>query len=148
MLETKAVVFLQAFVDDPLRMLRAYSIFAQFGFKIEKETQIQIKKDLELIRDVSYERSRDEVFKVLGSQSAFKVLKQMDRIGLLTQIIPQIRIMKNCKQGGYHHLDVWPHSLEVVNQFEKMIEGGCQEFEAQEPELFNDLVKYLNKSTC
>ena len=44
----------------------------------------------------------------------------MDRVGLLEKIIPQVKVMYHCKQGTYHHLDVWPHSMESVVQMEKV----------------------------
>jgi putative nucleotidyltransferase with HDIG domain len=44
----------------------------------------------------------------------------MDAIGLLEGIIPHIAVMRGVLQGGYHHLDVWKHSLEVVHQMEEV----------------------------
>ena len=111
----------KAFREDPLRVMRAFSLRALLGFTIERKTLDQIKKDKDRITDVSYERIRDELFKILESPRCFDNLKAMDRIGLLEKIIPQIHVMYNCRQGGYHHLDVWPHSLEAVNQMEKML---------------------------
>lgn len=110
----------QTFEEDPLRLMRAFSLSAQLGFKIEKETLKQIKHDVRLILNVSKERVRDELFKVLDSPRAFKTLRAMDRIGLLRCLIPTLQEMVAVHQGGYHHLDVWKHSLEVVNQFEKI----------------------------
>jgi poly(A) polymerase len=72
---------------------------------------------------VAAERIREEIFKILASPRAYKVLLGMDKIGLLSQVIPQITVMNGIKQGGYHHLDVWEHSLEVIAQMEK-IAGG------------------------
>ncbi len=118
------MVFDKTFQEDPLRMMRAFSLKATLGFKIERGTLQQIKKDKDLIRSVSYERIREELFKVLESDRAAEGLKAMDRIGLLAKIIPQVRVMEKCTQGGYHHLDVWPHSLETVVQLEKIF---CQE---------------------
>src|SRR6185295_10935284 len=57
-------------------------------------------------------------FKILESDRAALVIKEMDRIGLLEQVIPQVTVMYGCVQGGYHHLDVWPHSLETLKQLE------------------------------
>lgn len=110
----------RAFKDDPLRMLRAFSIKAALGFTIDKNVLSQIKKDKGLIRGVSYERIREELFKILESGDAAGTMKAMDQIGLLKEIIPQITVMYNCHQGGYHHLDVWPHSLETVKQLENV----------------------------
>lgn len=112
----------KAFKDDPLRLMRAYSLQATLGFKIEAKTAAQIKKDIKLIRDVSIERVREEFFKILSSPRGYRVLCDMDKAELLEKVIPQLAVMFNVKQGGYHHLDVWKHSLEVLNQFEKILE--------------------------
>ena len=117
----------KAFREDPLRLLRAFSLRAMLGFTIEKETLNRIKKDKDLIRDVSAERVRDELFKILKSENAAVNLHEMDRIGLLEKVLPQIAVMYGVKQGTYHHLDVWPHSLEAVAQFEKLLEALKQE---------------------
>ena len=108
----------KAFREDPLRMMRAFSLKAALGFSIELKTLNQIRKEKDLINGVSYERVRDELFKVLETGNAAAVLRSMDRMGLLERIIPQVRVMFACKQGTYHHLDVWPHSLETVAQLE------------------------------
>lgn len=110
-----------AFKDDPLRLLRAYSLKAQFGFRIEPETLALIKAQRALIRNVSPERVREELFKILASPRAAAVIKGMDRDGILFEVIPQVRVMYGVQQGGYHHLDVWEHSLEVLVQFEKLL---------------------------
>jgi putative nucleotidyltransferase with HDIG domain len=115
-------ISVKAFKDDPLRMMRAFSLSASLGFKIERETLAQIRREKDLIRRVSYERVREELFKVLESGRAAEILRLMDTTGLLAEVIPQVRVMSGCKQGTYHHLDVWPHSLETVAQVEKILE--------------------------
>ena len=111
---------LKVFKEDPLRMMRAFSLKAALGFKIELKTLNQIRKEKDLIASVSYERICEELFKILKADKASQILKSMDRVGLLEKIIPQIQVMRNCKQGTYHHLDVWPHSLETVVQLERV----------------------------
>jgi len=111
------------FKDDPLRLLRAFTLQATLGFKMDAKTRVQIKKDAHLISKAALERIREEIFKILASSRAQETLSSMDKIGLLPQVIPQITVMYGVKQGGYHHLDVWRHSLEVVSQLEKLVEG-------------------------
>jgi poly(A) polymerase len=120
--KTIRMVSAQAFQQDPLRLLRAYSLQATLGFKIEAKTAARIKKDTPLIRGVSMERVREEIFKVLSSERTFQTVKDMDSSGLLVRVIPQLAVMFGVKQGGYHHLDVWKHSMEVLRQFEGVIE--------------------------
>ncbi len=130
------MVSAKAFQEDPLRLLRAFSLKAKFDLKIETKTLARIKKDKDLLRQVARERILDEFFKVLESGRATENLIAMDKIGLLENIIPQITIMYGVTQGGYHHLDVWPHSLEVVNQLEKVFGEYAKD---------EDVVAYLNE---
>lgn len=108
--------------DDPLRLLRAFSLQAMLGFKLDAQTGRQIKKDAHLISQVAAERIREEIFKILASPRAYGTLSSMDKIGLLSRVIPHITVMYGIAQGGYHHLDVWRHSLEVISAMEKIVE--------------------------
>ncbi len=108
--------------EDPLRLLRAFSLRAILDFTIEPKTLAAVKKNKELLLSVSKERVREELFKILASPRCGKVFREMDKIGFLQKVVPQIAIMYGCKQGGYHHLDVWPHSLQVVTELEKVYE--------------------------
>lgn len=115
------------FDDDPLRMLRAFSLRAQLGFSIEPDTLGAIAQQCDAIRQVSAERIAAELFKILSVEQSSSVLREMDRVGLLAKILPQIRLMDGCTQGGYHHLDVWEHSLEAVTQFEILLKADRQD---------------------
>ncbi len=119
--KTVRMVAPKAFKEDPLRLLRAYSLQAQFGFKIEPTTLAAIKMQKASIRAVSPERMREELFKVLASSRAAAVIKAMDRDGMLFEVIPQVRVMYGVEQGGYHHLNVWKHSLETLVQMDGLI---------------------------
>jgi poly(A) polymerase len=112
----------KVFKDDPLRLLRAFTLQATLGFRIDAKTERQIKKDTHLISLVATERIREEIFRILASSRAHKTLSRMDKIGLLAHVIPQITVMYGVHQGGYHHLDVWKHSLEVLSKIEKLID--------------------------
>ncbi len=112
------MVSTKAFKEDPLRILRAYSLKAILGFNIDAKTLAQIKKDVDLIRTVSFERISVEFFKILEADKAAAIINQIDQIKLLDKIIPQVAVMYQCKQGPYHHLDVWRHSKETVKQLE------------------------------
>jgi putative nucleotidyltransferase with HDIG domain len=118
---TLRMVSARAFTDDPLRLLRAFSLRAQLGFRIEPRTMAAIRKHYRLIRDVSPERVREELFKVLETPRAAETFKALHACGLLWEIVPQMRGMASVAQGGYHHLDVWRHSLLVMSALEGLI---------------------------
>lgn len=135
--KTVRMVSPKAFEEDSLRLLRAYSLQAKYGLKIEPKTLARIKKDKDRLTIVARERVLDELFKVLESERAAENLTALDKVGLLENIIPQVTVMYGVTQGGYHHLDVWPHSLETVGQLEKVFE----EFRGDE-----DVSLYLSES--
>jgi len=125
-----------AFNDDPLRLLRAFSLSAQTGFKIEGKTLAAVCARIRLIRKVSPERVREELFKILESPRAAVTMRALDKSGLLFTIIPQLQLMESVPKGGYHHLNVWKHSLMVLAMFEKLIRSLSAD---------SDLAAYLNE---
>ena len=110
-----------SFVEDPLRILRAFSLSAIFNFKIESKTLQLAKKKKKSLAEVSSERIRDELFKILNVPNSYTFINNLDKAGILSIIIPQIELMRNMKQGAYHHLDVWRHSLETLRQFDNLL---------------------------
>lgn len=108
------------FKEDPLRILRAFSLACIFGFKIEENTLKAAKREKSKLQGVSGERLRDELFKVFGGAKTYDYLKKMDELGILEVIFPEIKKMRGIGQGAYHHLDVWQHTLETVKQLEEI----------------------------
>jgi len=111
----------KSFIEDYLRILRVFSLSAIFKFKIDKKTLSLAKKGKDELLNVSGERVRDELFKILDTEEATKYIELLDSAGILSRIIPQIELMRSIKQGPYHHLDVWGHSLETLSQFEILL---------------------------
>jgi poly(A) polymerase len=111
----------KGFDDDPLRVLRAFSLAAIFNFKIDKQTLRLIKLKRKKLTSVSFERIRDELFKILDRPNSLDYLVAMDKLKILSLIIPEIEMMRGVRQGPYHHLDVWRHSLETVRQLENVM---------------------------
>jgi len=68
--------------DDPLRCLRAVRLAAQYGLSILPETKDQIRKYSKGITDISSERIRDELFRILDGPKQAAALKSLDMLGL------------------------------------------------------------------
>ncbi|MFC1703284.1 HD domain-containing protein [Candidatus Omnitrophota bacterium] len=112
----------ESFDQDPLRIVRAFSFSAMLDFEIDSATLKAIKRKREKLLQSAEERKRDELFKIFTVNHSAPRIKQMDTIGVLEKVIPQIKIMRNVSQGPYHHLDVWKHSLETLVQLEKLFQ--------------------------
>lgn len=119
-LENKVIKLAHAksFDEDPLRILRAFSFAAILGFAIDKQALKSAKQKRKKITQVSFERIRDELFKVLETNLSAGYFIELDKLGILELIMPEIKPMRGIGQGPYHHLDVWQHTLETLKQFE------------------------------
>lgn len=110
----------KTFRDDPLRILRAFSMSATLKFNIDSQTLTLARKEKRRISSVSAERIREELFKILKVADAAKFFKMMDESSVLDKVMPEINIMRGIQQGPYHHLDVLEHSFETMHQLEKL----------------------------
>ena len=115
-----------SFSEDPLRILRAFSFSCMLGFDIDKETLRLAKKEKNKISLVSSERIREELFKIFDSSLAYASFVVLDKLKILDIIFPEIKPMRHIGQGPYHHLDVWGHTLETLNQFELILKTTAQ----------------------
>jgi len=104
------------FMEDKLRMLRAVRFAARFGYSIEAETFRAIRELAGNIHDVSRERIRDEIVKMLTEGSARRAFELLDETGLLEQVLPEIKRMKGVEQPPQYHPegDVWIHTLMLL----------------------------------
>lgn len=110
-----------SFVSDPLRILRAARFSATLGFTIGPQTLDEMKKTAALLREVSGERITAELLLILNTPNSTSFIKDMDRLGILDVLFPEIPPMKGCQQDGFHHKDVWEHSLLVAKNCERVI---------------------------
>ena len=79
----------RAFVNDPLRLLRAFRLAACLDFTIEPNTLAAIKNNANLIRKSAGERIKDELFKMLQSDTSHPALLKMADSGLFLQLFPE-----------------------------------------------------------
>ena len=111
------------FREDKLRMLRAVRFAARFGYTIEPETFGAIQRLAPEVVQVSAERLRDELTKLLTEGSARRGFELLDETRLLPELLPEIARMKGVEQPPQFHPegDVWIHTR-------MMLEGlkpGC-----------------------
>jgi len=111
------------FAEDKLRMLRAVRFAARFGYAIEERTFAAIRELAREIHQVSRERVRDEVLKMLTEGRARRAFELLDQAGLLEQVLPEIKRMQGVEQPPQYHPegDVWVHTLLLLEG----LPAGC-----------------------
>ena len=109
------------FAEDKLRMMRAVRFAARFGFEIEPATFRAVQHHVKEIQQVSPERLREELTKMLTEGAARRAFELLDETGLLEQVLPEIATMKGVKQPPEFHPegDVWIHTRLLLEQLAK-----------------------------
>lgn len=100
------------FNEDALRLLRAVRFTSQLGFLIEDNTRNSIQKNALLITKISWERIRDEFFKILESDHPAEGILFLKSTGLLSYILPEVDLCFTIPQKSpkrHHVYDVGTH---------------------------------------
>jgi poly(A) polymerase len=108
----------ERFTEDKLRLVRAVRFAARLDYAIEAKTFQAIQKLAPEIRQVSPERLRDELTKLLTEGAARRGFELLDETKLLPEILPEIARMKGVEQPPQYHPegDVWIHTLLMLQQ--------------------------------
>ncbi len=106
------------FSEDKLRMLRGVRFAARLGFSIHPETLTAIQHLAPEIAQVSCERVRDELTRMLTEGHARQAFGLLDQSGLLVQVLPEITRMKGVQQPPEYHPegDVFVHTMMLLEQ--------------------------------
>jgi poly(A) polymerase len=104
--------------EDHLRLIRAVRFAARLGFEIEPVTMAAIQRLHGLIENVSPERVRDELARILTEGGARRGFELLDETGLLGDILPEVAAMKGVAQPPQFHPegDVWTHTLLLLEK--------------------------------
>ena len=104
------------FAEDKLRMMRAVRFAARFEFEIEHKTFAAIRRHAGAVTDVSAERLREELTKLLTEGAARTGFELLEKSWLLSIVLPEIAAMKGVPQPPQFHPegDVWIHTLLMI----------------------------------
>ena len=115
------VVAPDSLAEDPLRMLRAFRIQAELHFQLDPSVLEQIEQLHALIRNVAEERITEELHRIFQQPDSHRAWQAIGKTSLFDSMFPEMQPMKGCEQGGYHHLDVWQHTVDALMYFEDLL---------------------------
>jgi len=106
------------FAEDKLRMLRGVRFAARFDYTIDPATMAAMQRLAPQIHQVSSERIREELTKMLTEGRARRAFELLDKTGLLREVLPEIAAMKGVEQSPQHHPegDVFVHTLLLLDK--------------------------------
>jgi poly(A) polymerase len=129
-----------SFSNDPVRILRGVRLAANYGFSILTDTRKMMKEAAGLVGNISPERLRDELFRLLDGLQPATCLRALDLLGALDGILPEILALKGIKQSAPHVHDVWEHTLATVNHLEGILIALATDYN---PDTASDLLNGL-----
>lgn len=104
----------ERFREDALRLLRAVRFASVLDFTIEETTLEELKKNVSLIKEISEERIKTELFKILQSDKAYEGVLLLQESGLLKEILPELLEgigISQTRPGRHHTTDVFTHNV-------------------------------------
>ncbi len=120
------IVARTAFESDAARLLRAVRLAAELDFSIDKETEVLIQRYSNLIASVAGERVREELLRLLAIPQAGQLLPYLDKLGLITALIPELTQAKGVEQPKEHFWNVFDHSIQTVIAVDFLLRQGTR----------------------
>ncbi len=102
------------FQEDALRLMRAIRFSSQLDFEIEAVTRESIKKNNDLLKEISQERIRDEFVKLVMTDFPMRGLVLMKETGILEYVVPELLRGVGVEQNQAHMFDVFEHNLRTL----------------------------------
>jgi poly(A) polymerase len=110
---------LDAFKDDPLRVLRLVRVAVELGLEPEPEAIVAARVQAPRLKQISPERVFLELQRIVASAQALRGLELMSELGATGIVLPELEALRGVEQSRFHHRDVYGHTLEV---FERAVE--------------------------
>lgn len=111
----------QRFSEDPLRIMRMLRIAAELDFAIDSATFDAAQALANQLQNIAIERVRDELSKILVSQKPASAFEQLQQLGILRMLLPELEACVDFEQNRFHDYDVFKHTLLVVENTEPQL---------------------------
>ena len=117
-----------AYERDPLRPLRLARFAAQLGFTPDPETERLTAEAAPGVSRAAGERIFSELRRLVLADGVLAGLALADRLGLVRSVLPELAELHEVEQSHYHHLDVYGHTIEVLER-QIELEGRLDELD-------------------
>jgi len=108
------VVSDRSFLADPLRLLRAPRLAAELELEIEPRTADLARAAAPRAGDPAGERQLAELRRLMGGPDPLRGLSLLGELGVEGAVLPELELLRGVEQGPNHHLDVYDHTIAVL----------------------------------
>jgi tRNA nucleotidyltransferase (CCA-adding enzyme) len=105
----------ERFSEDALRLMRAVRFAVELDFEIELDTRRAIEKLSRELEVIAKERVRDELVKILETPNAAKGIIMLEELGLLINVVPELREGLGVGQNKHHVYTVFEHNVKALD---------------------------------
>jgi putative nucleotidyltransferase with HDIG domain len=112
-------------------VLRLVRVAAELGLEPEPQALAAARAQAGRLSDISPERVFLELRRILACERALHGLELMSELGATAVVLPELEAMRGVEQSRFHHLDVYGHTLEVLERVIALTTTG--EWESTEP---------------
>jgi poly(A) polymerase len=110
------VVGERSFAADPLRLLRAARLAAELDLELDPGTVALARAEAHRAAEPAGERQLAELRLLIGGARPLRGLELLDELGVTAVVLPELATLRGVEQGPNHHLDVYGHTLAVLEQ--------------------------------
>jgi putative nucleotidyltransferase with HDIG domain len=110
------MVSAQAFASDPLRVLRLVRIACELRFDVDPATAAAACRRAPGLAGVAAERVFAELKRIIATDAAVAGIQRMDELAITEVVLPELVALRGVEQSRFHHLDVYAHTLAVLQE--------------------------------
>jgi putative nucleotidyltransferase with HDIG domain len=104
----------ESFLSDPLRLLRAPRLAAELDLEIDERTVALARTAAERAGEPAGERQLAELRQLVGGPDPLRGLRLLGELGVTAAVLPELETLRGVEQGPNHHLDVYDHTIAVL----------------------------------
>ncbi len=113
-----------AFAEDPLRVLRLVRLAVELELEADAETLHRAGAHAAWLSEISAERVFMELRRILAARRVRRGLDLMSALGATAVVLPELEALRGVEQSRFHHLDVYGHTLEVLDRTVELTTGA------------------------
>jgi poly(A) polymerase len=116
-----------AFEEDPLRVLRLVRVATELDLEPDRQSLAAARGQAGRLVGVSPERVFLELQRIVASAQALRGIELIGEIGATSVVLPELEALRGVEQSRFHHLDVYGHTLAVLERAIALTDSGAAE---------------------
>lgn len=130
-----------AVLDNPDRILTAVGLAARYGLRIDSDTADELKAASLSLDSVPSRRTWWRMLRLFEGGNLSLKAGLLRKTGVFDTVFPELKAIFNVPQNYYHHLGVWDHTMETLDNIEEILGALLEMFPANAA----GIMKHLNE---